>query len=180
MSPTNPEKRKQHKRLKRLQADLEALALPDGTSHRSDRPRGEQQRQALVERLIQEAMAEGAFDHLPGKGKPLDLSRNPHLESGQELAYNLLKNNGFAPEWIERDKEIRQEIEAVRNQLRSAWQQRATESTWQMAKTRFEERLNKINRKIEDFNLITPIVSCQRSKLRLADEIGRVQQEGNP
>jgi hypothetical protein len=51
----------------------------------------------LAEARIDDAMARGVFDDLPGAGKPLelqDLSGVPeHLRAG----YLLLKNAGFAP-----------------------------------------------------------------------------------
>jgi len=164
-------------RLRRLRPKIEDYELPAEARRDRDRPRNQKERQALVERLIQEAIEEGAFDNLPGHGKPLDLTPNPYLESGQELAFGLLKNNGFAPEWIERDKEIRREFKAARDHLRLAWQNWRGQPAWQAAVARFEQSLDKLNRKIDDFNLLVPIVSCQRSRLRLDDEVRRIQQE---
>jgi DnaJ family protein C protein 28 len=174
---------KQHrrKRLEAVQSDLLDRQVPDQATAKSDRIPTEAERQALVERRIQEAMAEGAFDHLPGKGKPLKLNRNPYLVPGQDLAFGLLKNNGLAPEWIERDKEIRQELEAARQELRLARSRRqaglAGDTTWQAALAHFEVRLAKLNRKIDDFNLIVPVVSKQRLRLRLASELRRLEKE---
>lgn len=173
-------KRQRQKRLEDLQSQLVHKRSSDELPKNPDRPRNEVERQALVEQRIQEAMANGAFDHLPGKGKPLKLNRNPYLEPGLELAFGLLKNNGFAPEWIERDKEIRRDLGAARSRLRIAWQHRngsAGEAGWQTALTRFEAQLPRINRKIVDFNLVVPIVSCQRPRLRLADELRRLAKE---
>lgn len=136
----------------------------------------ERARQILVEQIIQEAMANGAFDNLPGKGKPLKFEDNPYLEPGQELAYGLLKNNGFAPEWIERNKDIRRDMARLRQRLRRAWQQRSrNESKWQAAIAQFEAELVKLNRKIDDFNLIAPSVVVQRPRLRLDNELQRVK-----
>jgi len=122
-------------------------------------------------------MKDGLFDDLPGKGKPLIFDDNPYLEPGQDLAFDLLKNNDFAPEWIERDKEIRRELKAARKRLRLAWQHSSTEPARRKARERFAESLDKLNRKIDDFNLIVPIISCQRPRLRLEDEISRLEQE---
>jgi DnaJ family protein C protein 28 len=170
-------KRDKRRRLENLEPKLDEHQTP-GTSWRTSRlPRTEEERQGLIERSIQEAMAEGAFDDLPGKGKPLIFDTNPFLEPGQELAFGLLKRNGYAPEWIERNKAIRRELDAARAHLRRAWQEWIDEAAWQAAIARFEERLAKLNRQIDDFNLAVPIVSCQRSRLRLADEIQRAQQE---
>ncbi len=172
--------RSYRRQLEQLRSALEQHELSSQEPRQPDRPRNEQERQALVEQRIQEAMANGAFDNLPGKGKPLDLNQNPYLESGQALAFGLLKNNGFAPEWIERDKEIRQELAAARAELRSAWRQSqpnpAGDPAWQAAVARFEAALPKLNRKIDDFNLMVPIVSSQRPRLRLADELRRAQE----
>jgi DnaJ family protein C protein 28 len=164
-----------------LPEKLQDYQTPPQERPQQKKPVNEEQRQILVERLILEAMENGEFDNLPGKGKPLVFDENPYLEPGQELAFGLLKRNGFAPEWIERDKAIRQELEAARKSLRLAWQQRrqnpAYEAKWQTAVTHFEAAILKLNRKIDDFNLIVPVVSAQRARLRLADELQRVQEE---
>ena len=55
----------------------------------------------IAERKIREAMEEGAFDHLEGTGKPLDLRENPFEDPSERMGHRLLKNNGFAPAWIE-------------------------------------------------------------------------------
>ena len=47
--------------------------------------------------------------NLPGKGKPLKLDTNPFLTPQARMANRLLKENGFAPRWIELKKEIKQE-----------------------------------------------------------------------
>ena len=178
----NDNKNQLKKKLEGLQENLNDYEsgqkkAPDSEKTKSN----DKARQILVERLIQEAMERGEFDNLPGKGKPLKFEENPYLEPGQEWAFGLLKRNGFAPEWIERDKEIRKEMAEMRRQLQLAWQQRqgnpTNEPKWQAALSRFEERLIKLNDKIDNFNLIVPVVSLQRSRMRLADELERVKRE---
>jgi DnaJ family protein C protein 28 len=169
------------KRLAKLPDEMEAYQKTAGQDQPARRlPDNDPERQTLVERLIQEAMAEGKFDNLPGKGKPLDLTENPYLEPGQEWAFGLLKRNGFAPEWIERDKAIRQELADMRARLCLAWQQQqadpADKSRWPVALAKFEERLHKLNRQIDDFNLIVPVLSAHRPRLRLEAELRRVQE----
>ncbi len=175
-----PIKREQRqKQLQQLKWDLEEHQLPEEAQQQNTLAQKEQERSDLIEQRIQEAMANGEFDNLPGKGKPFAFATNPYLDSGQELAFSLLKNNGIAPEWIERDKEIRREIEAARQCLGEVWQKYQTqvinEWAWQRAIAQFEESLKKINRKIDDFNLIVPILSCQRVKLGLEEELQRIQ-----
>lgn len=179
MSHSNREKHQQQ--LQRLKWALEERQLPEEAKAKSSLSRREQNRADLIEQRIQEAMANGEFDNLRGKGKPLQFNTNPYLDRSQELAFGLLQSNGFTPEWIERDKEIRQEIETARTLLQRAWQEYlvrpSDESAWQATVARFEETMGKINRKIDDFNLIVPILSCQRPRLRLADELRRALGE---
>ncbi|NJN98072.1 MAG: DUF1992 domain-containing protein [Anaerolineales bacterium] len=115
-------KRQREERLKRLKANLEDQQTPPEESSEAARARREQERADLIERRIQEAMENGEFDNLRGHGKPFRFNTNPYLDPAQELAFGLLQNNNMAPEWIERDKEIRREIAAARDKLRLAWQ----------------------------------------------------------
>jgi hypothetical protein len=60
----------------------------------------------LVERKIAEAMAEGAFDHLPGAGKPLALDDDTVVPEDLRVAYRILRNAGFLPPEVESRREI--------------------------------------------------------------------------
>jgi DnaJ family protein C protein 28 len=166
-------------RLARCKLDEQRIPTEGREGDRSTR--GGREWRDLVEQRIQDAMAAGSFDNLQGEGKPLNLPRNPYLDPSLELAYGLLKNNGFAPEWIVRDKEIREQLEAARARLRAAWARRrdnpADEIAWQAALARYDETLTQLNRKIDDFNLIVPIPSCQRVRLKLADELRQLPHE---
>lgn len=174
-------KRQQEARLKRLKWDLEEHQLPAGESSEAARARREQERADLIEQRIQEAIENGEFDNLRGRGKPLFFHTNPYLDRSQELAFGLLQNNGMTPDWIERDKEIRRELTGVRDKLRLAWQHYqanpASKATWEAAVARFSEALVKLNHKIDHFNLIVPILTNQRFRLRLEDELRRIQSE---
>jgi DnaJ family protein C protein 28 len=181
MNKQNRQQRKEQ--LRRTRRKIEERNLPVEPAHRPNRPRSEKERRNLVEQRIQEAMAEGAFDNLPGKGKPLNLNKNPFMESGQALAFGLLQKNGFAPEWIERDKEIRRDLADARRELRAAWRKHCQdrsqtgEAAWQTAIRHFEEKLLKLNRNIDNFNLIVPAVRGQRARLGLATELARLHKE---
>ncbi len=87
--------------------------MPAG-KHADDAPiRPLQKWEDLAEQRIRAAQEEGLFDDLPGRGRPLTLDDNP-LAGDMQTGFRLLKNAGFAPEWIELDKEIRAELEALR------------------------------------------------------------------
>lgn len=49
----------------------------------------------VAERKIEEAMAEGQFDNLPGMGKPLEFEDLSHLSPDMRMAYTILKNSGY-------------------------------------------------------------------------------------
>lgn len=108
--------------------------------------------QLIAERKIQEAMEEGVFDHLEGMGKPLDLSENPFEDPSERIAHQLLKNNGFAPGWIEEAKEIEAESRRLR-------------VPGEASKSDFQSRVTALNRRIASFNLKAPALSTHRRML---------------
>lgn len=69
----------------------------------------------LAERRIEQAMAEGKFDNLPGAGKPLKLEPAPADEAARALwwALRIMKQNDVLPPEIER----RRAIAALRDQV---------------------------------------------------------------
>lgn len=64
----------------------------------------------IAERKIQDAIEEGLFDNLPGRGQPLDLSVNPFEPPGMGAINRLLRHNRVLPLWLM----LEQEIEANR------------------------------------------------------------------
>ncbi len=68
-----------------------------------------------VDEQIEEAMERGEFKDLPGKGRPIKLDTNPFLTPQVRMANRLLKENGFAPRWIELEKEIKKKKHNLRN-----------------------------------------------------------------
>jgi hypothetical protein len=60
---------------------------------------------AIIEAKIAEAQRAGAFDNLPGRGRPLDLDDDRLIPEDIRMAYRILKNAGFVPVEIEARKE---------------------------------------------------------------------------
>ncbi len=73
-----------------------------------------------AEAIIQEAMARGGFQNLPGQGKPIDLSA--YFDTPEELraAYSILKNAGILP----REAELLKEIAELKESLAGAQEER--------------------------------------------------------
>ncbi|RKU37819.1 hypothetical protein C6496_09235 [Candidatus Poribacteria bacterium] len=128
-----------------------------------------------VSEQIEEAMERGEFKDLPGKGEPLNLDTNPFLTPQVRMANRLLKENGFAPRWIELEKEIKQEkaqlerllinLKARRERLitfiaqypdRHKAVSRSFEHERARGLARYSEKLENLNQKIQRVNLLMP------------------------
>jgi len=143
-----------------------------------------------IEELIQRAIREGKFDALPGQGKPLHLDDNPQADPDWQLAYHLLKENGFSLPWLELRQEIENEIESARQSLQRAWEMGQSSSDeqpsdpafkaeFQRASRLFIEQIEKINQRIFDYNLQTPASRFQMPKLKPEQEIDRICRPGH-
>lgn len=66
----------------------------------------------LIEERIRKAQAEGAFNNLPGEGKPLNLDDDLLIPGELRMVCRVLKNAGYVPPEVEELRELRQ-LEAV-------------------------------------------------------------------
>lgn len=133
-----------------------------------------------ADKIIEEAMKAGAFDGLAGHGQPLSLEDNPNADPEWELAYHLLKENGFAPSFIEDRKAIEQGLAAARQLLARAWARRAETGhalRWAQACELFERTASALNKKIRDYNLTVPHDKLARALIQSETEIARVAEE---
>ena len=60
----------------------------------------------IAEQRILEAQREGAFDNLPGKGKPLELEDLSWVPEDLRISYHVLKNAHVLPPEVELLKDI--------------------------------------------------------------------------
>ena len=73
----------------------------------------------IVEAIIKDAMERGEFDHLPGRGKPIDLSEYFETPEEVRLAHSVLKNAGMTSREVDLLKEtaeLKQVLAAVLDQ----------------------------------------------------------------
>lgn len=113
----------------------------------------------IVEEKITRAMESGAFDNLPGKGKPLKLEENPFEAPEMGAAHRLLKDNDFTLPWIEAWKAIETERAKIHAELREARERlwRAGRSAaWELAQAHFRGQVHALNRRILGYNLSVP------------------------
>ena len=62
--------------------------------------------QSIAERRIEESMARGDFDDLPGRGRPLELEDDSHVPPELRMAYKVLRNAGCVPPELAERTEI--------------------------------------------------------------------------
>ncbi|KAL5006754.1 hypothetical protein ScPMuIL_015560 [Solemya velum] len=134
----------------------------------------------LVEDLIQESMMKGEFDNLHGKGRPLEYSnRNPMVDTDTHNINKILINNGYVPEWVTLEKEIRDELDRARQSLTNT-RQRLGEpplcrsAEWSHAIGQFQTAVSDINTKIDRFNLLVPIMTKQKIRYNSQKELKRI------
>lgn len=144
----------------------------------------------LVEQQILQAQERGEFDNLSGAGKRLNLEENPMQPPELRMPFKILKDNGFAPYWIELGKEIDQDFVQLEKELLLF--QKYTAIFFSNKKhngaslKRFEKRkelfyferrldLEKINQKIIDYNLACPTFRVGRGNIIVEDELNRIK-----
>lgn len=62
--------------------------------------------QRIAEQRIRQAIEDGEFDNLPGKGQPLRLEDDSHIPEDIRIPYKILKNANCLPPELELKKEI--------------------------------------------------------------------------
>ncbi|HIP72312.1 MAG TPA: DUF1992 domain-containing protein [Anaerolineae bacterium] len=143
------------------------------------------ERSDLIEELIQEGRERGLFDDLPGKGKPLDLQKNPY-EKDMELANKLLKDNDLPPAWILQRNNILADISQLRTDIRRqwAWHEREFAAapiegkgrltiSWDDYYLKWVRTVADLNKRIDSFNLKRPLDNLEILKLSLDTELTR-------
>lgn len=167
----------------------------DEQKHKHPREKEEEERPRVplpakwsdrIDEVIEEAIRTGAFDNLPGQGKPLKLTKNPFAQE-TELAYQLLKDNQYTLPWISQRQQVLEQIEAFRTELRRIWQryraeyQKAQSETirmslntrWNRYLDHWQEQIQELNKIIADTNLKQPGDKLEIIKLILDNELAR-------
>jgi DnaJ family protein C protein 28 len=129
----------------------------------------------VVEDLIQEAMQKGDFSNLSGQGKPLkdDQSQNPYVDFVTHKINKVLFENGFTPEFIMLNKEIRENIESIKGKLKSERTkfkypaEEEDEARWSDVLAKYEDDIKNVNKTIDKYNLICPILNKQMVHVQL-------------
>lgn len=97
----------------------------------------------------------------------------------------MLIENGFTPEWISLNKEIREEIEMLRKGLSierkyfSSYPLNEEDGQlWCTVVQKYEKVVEQINKKINKFNLVVPILNKQVLQVSLQKESEKILING--
>ncbi|CAH1162941.1 unnamed protein product [Phaedon cochleariae] len=141
----------------------------------------------LVEDLIQESIARGEFKNLKNSGKPLPTHQNmnPYVDFVTHKINEVLIENGFTPEWITLQKEIREEAGHLRNDLLTErkhfgpYPLSVEENiVWSEKVYHYKNVVETINKKITKFNLLVPILNKQMLHVCLEKEAQKAMVNG--
>lgn len=132
--------------------------------------------ESVVDKQIREAMERGDFDNLKNQGKPLNLARDPNVPEEMEMAFHLLKNAGYAPDWIETRAQVEREREKLFAPLHRFLSnppakpaERAHASEKLIAQ--FRAQAAELNRLIDTYNLKAPNTQVHLHRIRIDEEI---------
>ncbi|MBX3049878.1 MAG: DUF1992 domain-containing protein [Caldilineaceae bacterium] len=166
----------------RAERQLSAEIPPSTARH----PRGADEWQDFISQRIEDAMREGAFDNLSGKGKPLKLNENPNEPPEMAMANKILQNNDVTPPWIGDRKKLLEDIETLRAEMSQRWEWMredwATPTAdrerlvrrWTDQIASWADQIAKLNGRILNLNLILPIWRMELLRLHLADELKHI------
>ena len=148
-----------------------------------------------IEGAIQEAMSAGAFNNLPGEGKPLQLSRDAQSAAGDNwLGFKMLQNGGYLPEWLNLGREIELDLEALAliDQNHREYCEAVSDSNdWprispavDRLRAAYEKRAREIRKKQDRYNHDAPGLRTQRPGLWVEYHLERLttreQAAGRP
>lgn len=137
----------------------------------------------MVEDKIRKAMEKGAFDNLAGQGKPINLQQNPYEPAEWRMAFKILKDNDYSPYWIELGKDIDAQEKKLKLELEDFlkyWTQNLKNSSTSKKKfidskhmflIKRNDELNRLYKKIIDYNLHCPVFTLNRINIDIKSEL---------
>lgn len=141
----------------------------------------------LIEDLIEDGRRRGLFEDLPGKGKPLNLEQNI-FEGNSTLANQLMRANDIKPIWLAQRIGVLEKIDGLRADMARTWERYDTAFShaygdshrqaltigWDEQCQRWQKTIEKLNKEIGTYNLKRPDGQPELIKLRLNDELERI------
>lgn len=141
--------------------------------------------ESLAEKRLREAIENGEFDDLPGKGEPIDLRENPFEDPDLRTVHRLLRNAGFAPAWIEERKDIDAELAAAQTKLSRAWAlfgeggKAKSEAEWERSVKEFRAQVLELQQRIRIYNLKAPAAVFHRKHIDVEKILESIKRNAN-
>jgi DnaJ homolog subfamily C member 28 len=142
---------------------------------RQRRIREEQQRafENLIDRRFRAAEAEGLLRDLPGAGRPLPPDEALAVPEDLRTGFRLLRGAGYAPAWIELQKELRAEQARVAQAISVAvrrWPELGPRDRTAL-REELVVRLRELNSRTLTYNLSAPPAAGQFPLLQIEQEL---------
>ena len=136
------------------------------------------QYESLIDQIMNKAQADGLMDNLPGQGQPLKLDDDALVPDEYRLGHRMLKASGFAPPWIEAQREIDQERAGLNTWLEDARRRLPHLEAPARAALRvaYRRKLDDLQRMIMNYNLQAPPGAPHLAGLRMADELAKLAE----
>jgi hypothetical protein len=136
------------------------------------------QYESLIDQIMNKAQADGLMDNLPGQGRPLELDDDALVPDEYRLGNRMLKSSGFAPPWIEAQREIEQERTKLDSWLKDAKGRLPHLDSRARAALHvaYHRKLDELQRLITHYNLQAPPGAMHLAGLRMADELAKLAE----
>lgn len=139
-----------------------------------------------IESQIQEAMAAGAFDNLPGAGRPQEYSLAEQLAGDNWLGFKMLQNGGMVPLWLDAGRQIEKDLERLQridDDHAHLCAEAARLDDWDgfrpsiaRARERYENLAREIRKQQEKFNYDAPGFRTQRPPIWVEYHLERLDR----
>ena len=136
------------------------------------------QYESLIDQIMNKAHADGLMDNLPGQGQPLELDDDALVPDEYRLGNRMLKSSGFAPPWIEAQREIEQERAKLDSWLKDTKRRLPHLDTRARAALHvaYHRKLDELQRLITHYNLQAPPGAPHLAGLQIADELAKLAE----
>jgi DnaJ homolog subfamily C member 28 len=145
---------------------------------------------SIIDKQIQKAIEEGQMSNLPGEGKPLVLEDDSHTPPELRLAFKMLRDNGFAPDWMMMGQELDSRRESLLEKIKKGvrvylgalgdaerdsqegeQRRRRAQSAWELVHKTLQEASQAFNKEIITYNLKIPQGITHKPQINLEQEI---------
>ncbi|KAI8370195.1 hypothetical protein BD560DRAFT_396657 [Blakeslea trispora] len=128
----------------------------------------------LTDAKIRSARAKGAFDNLPGHGKPIEVDpmlSNPFVDRTEFFMNRIIQKNGAAPPWVIMQQEVDIEVSSLRSQINTALKRcihdiedrdsylvksSLIKEFNKLEKSYFTKEVERINGRLKSYNVMCP------------------------